>query len=161
MCFNKLIQFSVVAAIMAPASFAQEREEGLGYGTLDASDVSVNTPDYSPFVDQHMPTNVYWGDTHLHTSYSIDGGFFGNTLDPGQAYRFARGEELVSSTGTRAKLNRPLDWLVVADHAEYFGLADLLATGDPVVYEDPVTERWYKMRQSGDPVARDGRGCIL
>ena len=120
-------------------------------GTLERDNVAHNQPDYSPFVDQHMPNRVFWGDTHLHTSYSVDGGFFGNTLDPGDAYRFARGEELVSSTGSRVKLQRPLDWLVVADHAEYFGLADMLATGDPAILEDPVTARWYKMRQSSDP----------
>ncbi len=147
---SSLVSLGLVAGL-GTATAAQDREEGLGYGTLDPADVGVNTPDYSPFVDQHMPNQVFWGDTHLHTSYSIDGGFFGNTLDPGDAYRFARGEEMVSSTGSRVRLHRPLDWLVVADHAEYFGLADMLAKGDPVIQEDPVTARWYKMRQSGDP----------
>ena len=116
-------------------------------GTLDPKDVAYNAPDYSPFVDRHVPDQVLWGDTHLHTSYSVDAGFFGNTLNPEDAYRFARGEEVVASTGQRVKLIRPLDWLVVADHAEYFGLADMLANGDPAVLEDPVTKRWYQMRQ--------------
>ena len=116
-------------------------------GTLQKEDVAFNEPDYSPFVDRHVPDRVLWGDTHLHTSYSVDAGFFGNTLDPESAYRFARGEEVVSSTGQRVKLIRPLDWLVVADHAEYFGLADMLAKGDPAILEDPVTARWYKMRR--------------
>ncbi len=120
-------------------------------GTLEPEDVAVDKPDYSPFVDRHMPDRVLWGDTHMHTSYSVDAGFFGNVLNPGHAYRFARGEELTSSTGSRVKLHRPLDWLVVADHAEYFGLADMLAVGDPAILEDPVTKRWYDMRQSGNP----------
>ena len=116
-------------------------------GTLKDEDVAHNAPDYSPFVDRHLPDKVLWGDTHLHTSYSVDAGFFGTTLNPGMAYRFARGEEVVSSTGQRVKLVRPLDWLVVADHSEYFGLADMLASGDPAVLKDPVTKRWYEMRQ--------------
>jgi hypothetical protein len=116
-------------------------------GTLEKKDVVYNAPDYSPFIDRHVPDKVLWGDTHLHTSYSVDAGFFGNTLDPEAAYRFARGEEVVSSTGQRIKLIRPLDWLVVSDHAEYFGLADMLAKGDPVIQEDPTTARWYKLRQ--------------
>ena len=148
---SSALALGIAAGICTAPGVAQEQDADLGYGTLDPADVAVNAPDYSPFVDQHMPNQVFWGDTHLHTSYSIDGGFFGNTLDPGDAYRFARGQELVSSTGSRVKLQRPLDWLVVADHAEYFGLADMLAKGDPAVLEDPVTARWYKMRQSGNP----------
>ena len=116
-------------------------------GTLQEKDVAHNAPDYSPFVDRHVPDRVLWGDTHLHTSYSMDAGFFGNTLGPDVAYRFARGEEVVSSTGQRIKLIRPLDWLVVADHAEYFGLADMLAKGDPAVLNDPKGAHWYKLRQ--------------
>jgi hypothetical protein len=116
-------------------------------GTLELEDVAHDEADYSPFVDRHMPDRVLWGDTHLHTSYSFDAGFFGNTLPPEKAYRFARGEEVTSSTGERVKLIRPLDFLVVADHAEYFGMADLMARGDPVIFEDEVTARWYKLRQ--------------
>lgn len=73
-------------------------------------------PDYSPFVDQYFPARIFWGDTHLHTQNSPDAGFLGNTLGPEEAYRFARGEEVTSSGGLRAKLLRPLDFLVVADH---------------------------------------------
>ena len=59
----------------------------------------------------------------LHTRNSPDAGFLGNTLGVDEAYRFARGEEVTSSGGLRAKLLRPLDFLVVADHAEYYGIA--------------------------------------
>ena len=137
------------AVLSLTLMFSIEAWAQLDAGTLEEDDVAHNKPDYSPFVDRHVPDRVLWGDTHLHTSYSVDAGFFGNTLDPEDAYRFARGEEVISSTGQRIKLIRPLDWLVVADHAEYFGLADMLARGVPAVLEDPVTARWYKMRQSG------------
>jgi len=100
---------------------------------------------YSPFVDQHFPTRVFWGDTHLHTRNSIDAGFVGNTLGPEAAYRFARGEEVTSSTGLRVKLNRPLDFLVVADHAEYYGLAAMLIDGNQTLLADTVGRRWYDM----------------
>ena len=116
-------------------------------GTLTEEDIAYDKPDYSPFVDRHVPDKILWGDTHLHSSYSFDAGFFGNTLPPDAAYRFARGEEVTSSSGQRLKLIRPLDFLVVADHAEYFGMADMMTQGDPVLSEDPVTDRWYKMRR--------------
>jgi hypothetical protein len=66
--------------------------------------------------DQNFPNSVYFGDTHLHTSYSTDAGMAGNTVGPAEAYRFALGYEVTSSTGQRAKLKRPLDFLVIADH---------------------------------------------
>ena len=77
---------------------------------------------FSPYAGRNFPTQVYWGDTHLHTGMSMDAGAFGARLTPEDAYRFARGEELTSSTGLRVKLSRPLDFLVVADHAENLGL---------------------------------------
>jgi hypothetical protein len=128
--------------MMSPALMAQEF-------TIQAGETISNQPDFSPYVDQHYPARVYWGDTHLHTANSADSGFVGNTLKPEEAYRFARGEEVTSSTGLRAKLIRPLDFLVVSDHAEYIGLAPMLATGDPVLLADPIGKRWYDMYNAG------------
>jgi hypothetical protein len=59
------------------------------------------------------PEHVYWGDTHLHTSNSPDAFGFGNRLGPEEALRFARGEEVTSTMGVKAKLARPLDFLVI------------------------------------------------
>ena len=76
---------------------------------------------YSPYAGRGFPSRVYWGDTHLHTSYSMDAGAFGSRLVPSDAYRFAKGEELMASTRQRVKLYRPLDFLVVADHSDNMG----------------------------------------
>ena len=76
---------------------------------------------YSPYAGRTFPTQVLWGDTHLHTGMSMDAGAFGARLSPEDAYRFARGEELTSSTGQQVKLSRPLDFLVVADHSDNMG----------------------------------------
>ena len=59
---------------------------------------------YSPYAGRSFPTQVFWGDTHLHTGMSMDAGAFGARLSPEDAYRFARGEEVTSSTGQQAKL---------------------------------------------------------
>ena len=64
---------------------------------------------YSPYAQRSFPSQVFWGEMHLHTSVSLDAGLFGNTLDHEDAYRFARGEEVISSTGLPVKLSRPLD----------------------------------------------------
>jgi hypothetical protein len=104
---------------------------------------------YSPYAGRSFPTNVYWGDTHLHTGMSMDAGAFGARLVPEDAYRFARGEELTSSTGLRIKLGRPLDFLVVADHSDNMGFFPRLFDGDPQMLADPTGKRWYQMVQAG------------
>ena len=86
---------------------------------------------YSAYAGSESPSRVFWGDTHVHTNLSADGNLAGNhDLGPEQAYRFARGEEVVSQTGLRAKLSRPLDFVVLADHAEGLGLLPLASPGD-------------------------------
>jgi hypothetical protein len=90
-----------------------------------------------------------FGDTHLHTSFSMDAGAFGARLGPKDAYRFAKGEEMTASSGQQVKLSRPLDFLVVADHSDNMGFfLDLLA-GKPAVLADPMGRKWYDMIQSG------------
>ena len=78
-----------------------------------------------------MPTRVFWGDTHLHTGNSFDVFLFGTpNSTPDTAYRFAKGLPVVSpTTGTRMQLSRPLDFLVVADHAEAMGSLQRLFSG--------------------------------
>ena len=87
--------------------------------------------EYSPYVEQHFPMRVYFGDTHHHSSYSFDSGMFGNTLGPEESFRFARGDVVVATNGMKAKLIRPLDFLAVTDHASYLGFTELMANSDP------------------------------
>ena len=96
---------------------------------------------YSPYPEQDFPNQVLFGDTHLHTSYSTDAGMVGAILGPEEAYRFARGEQITSNHGLPAQLKRPLDFLVIADHAENLGLAPLIKVSDPSV----LSNEWGKM----------------
>ena len=86
---------------------------------------------YSPYALRNFPDRVFWGDTHLHTGLSMDAGLFGARLGLDDAYRFARGEEVLASSGQPARLGRPLDWLVIADHSDGMGFFNDLAAGDP------------------------------
>jgi hypothetical protein len=104
---------------------------------------------FSPYAGRNFPTNVYWGDTHLHTGMSMDAGAFGARLQPDDAYEFAKGAELTSSTGLKVKLSRPLDFLVVADHSDNMGFFPRLYDGDPDMLADPTGRRWYDMIQKG------------
>ncbi len=104
---------------------------------------------YSPYAGRDFPSNVYWGDTHLHTAMSMDAGAFGARLEPLDAYRFAKGNELTSSTGLQVRLSQPLDFLVVADHSDNMGFFPRLRSGDPQMLRDPTGRRWYEMIQQG------------
>ncbi|MDH3788251.1 MAG: DUF3604 domain-containing protein, partial [Xanthomonadales bacterium] len=104
---------------------------------------------YSPYAGRNFPTQVFWGDTHVHTGMSMDAGAFGARLEPDDAYRFAKGNEVTSSTGQRVKLSRPLDWLVVADHSDNMGFFPRLYDGEPSMLADPTGRRWYDMIQEG------------
>jgi hypothetical protein len=105
---------------------------------------------YSPYATGSAATRVFWGDTHLHTSFSMDAGAFGNRLGLDEAYRFARGEEIDSTTAGRVRLARPLDFLVIADHSDHMGFFPDLFAADPVLMEDPKGKQWYDMIQAGE-----------
>jgi len=106
-------------------------ESYAGYGEMPTADDHIGEKEYSPYLYDHYPQRVFWGDTHVHTSLSTDAGMIGNRLGPEDAFRFARGELVVSSTGVPARLQRPLDFLVAADHAENLGLAPMIVERNP------------------------------
>ncbi len=105
--------------------------------------------EYSPYAGRDYPTSVYWGDTHLHTAVSVDAGTM-CTVGQEDAFRFARGEEITTTHGLKAKLGRPLDFLVLTDHAEMYGLMPRLKAGDSDILSQEKGKRWYDMLQTGD-----------
>ncbi len=111
---------------------------------------SEPVPNYSPFVDREYATQVFWGDTHVHTSWSPDANAGGNTqIDPDAAYRFAKGETVTGHNGQPVRLRRPLDFLVVADHSEYMGLFPMLEAGDPDLLANETGGRWAGLIAEG------------
>ena len=111
--------------------------------------VANKQPSYSPFAGRDYPTRPLFGDTHVHTSTSFDAGAFGTTLGPEDAYRYARGEEVISNTGQPVKMSRPLDFLAVTDHSDNMGMFPDLMAGDPEILASPTGRKWYNMYQSG------------
>jgi Protein of unknown function (DUF3604) len=108
------------------------------------------TATYSPYLTEDFPNQVFFGDTHVHTTFSADAGMIGNTLGPDEAYRFAKGETVTSSMGVPARLARPLDFLVVADHSENLGIAPLLAKADPELLATDYGKELYDLVAAGD-----------
>jgi hypothetical protein len=116
--------------------------------TKDGGGRGVKT-EYSPYAGRDFPTRVLWGDTHLHTAVSVDAGTMCR-IGQEDAYRFARGEEITTTHGLRAKLSRPLDFLVISDHAEMYGLMPQLLGGDPQVLSTATGKKWHDELKSGD-----------
>ena len=106
---------------------------------------------YSIPVDSDYPKNVYWGDTHLHTRNSADAYSLGNlNLTPADAFRFARGQELIAHNGMRVQLRRPLDFLVVSDHAEYLGGFYRFNVDDALVRGTDAANKWQDFVDAGE-----------
>jgi hypothetical protein len=92
------------------------------------------------------PQQVFWGDLHVHTNLSFDSNSFGNErLGPDEAYRFALGEEVVASNGQKARLARPLDFLMVADHAEFLGVLNSVRVQDQKLLRTTLGQRWSQL----------------
>jgi len=119
---------------------------------------AVTTTAQAAEVDRRL----LWGDTHVHTSYSFDAFLNGNrTADPDVAYRWAKGEPVIHPYNrTRVRIKTPLDFLVIADHAEFYGgIRDIYNEG----IQNPdanLIERlayWYNAREIRNAID-DGRG---
>ena len=157
-----VLLFSVYAckndkAVESKETKKEETHQEIKNGSVDENGIrTYNGKNYSPYVDDYKPTPLpddedrpLFGDTHLHTSWSTDAGMLGTTLGPDAAYRISRGEEIVSNLGWKVKLIRPLDFVVVSDHAENLGLADFIRRSDPILLSNKTGKKWHDMVNDG------------
>jgi hypothetical protein len=159
---------TIVILFLTSLSVIAGEQATTDIGTIDEAAVKQAFPakqPYSPYAGRNFPTRPFFGDTHLHTSFSMDAGAFGCRLTPQDGYRFARGEEVTASSGQRVKLSRPLDFLVVSDHSDGFGFFPQLMSGDPGLLATSQGRKWYDEIQSGkgaqaavDIITSFGRG---
>lgn len=124
-----------------------------GWGAFKASREASKAEEIQAANDKEVTsgiaTKLLWGDTHLHTSNSIDAFGFGVKLGPEEALRFARGEEVTSTWGLKAKLERPLDFLVIADHSGGLGATQRLYDAPRFMIKDKTLLRWHDMMHEG------------
>ena len=132
-----------------------------GHAADNSAIATASASRYSPYAGREYPTQVYFGDTHHHTANSGDAFMNGDRLSPEDAYRFARGEEVVSSTGIPVKLARPLDFLVISDHAEGLGVMYEVYNGNPVMMADETLARWNKMMKAGGDEAASAQNELV
>ena len=117
-------------------------------GEVTAEDLGGD-PVYSPYVGRAYPDQVLFGDSHFHTNLSFDAGLIGTSLTVHEGYRFARGEKVLSNTGQPVQLIRPLDFLVITDHAEFIGLAPMIQESNPKLLADPWGKSIHELFNSG------------
>jgi hypothetical protein len=145
---RRFLTMTIAAGLLLPTFGAQAQDAG----TADKAKLDKafpSKPNYSPYAGRTFPTMPLFGDTHLHTGFSMDAGAFGARLTPRDAYKFARGEEITSNSGQPVKLSRPLDFLVVADHSDGMGFFPLLMSGDPALLATPQGRQWYDLIRGG------------
>jgi hypothetical protein len=132
---------ALLGALPATAQDIPDPSSGL-------ADVLKGRP-YSPYAERRFPTEVYFGDTHSHTTISADAGGGGTTLGPRDAYRLARGEQVTSNTGQPVKLSRPLDFYAVTDHSDGMGVITDILSGAPNIVADPVGKQFHEAFAKG------------
>ena len=139
-----VVSMTFIAALMISLPAAAQ---DAGTPTADLLSNAYTGKVYSPYARRNFPERPLWGDSHLHTNLSMDAGLFGNRLPPRVAYRFARGEEVLASSGQAVRLSRPLDWLVIADHSDGMGMVGDIASGKPelLAYEVDLRDSWGRM----------------
>ena len=124
-------------------------QESFGEGTVGV----LAQPSYSPYAGRNFPTRPLWGDTHLHTALSLDARAAGVILTHDDAYNFAKGEEITTSNGMRARIGQPLDWLVITDHSDAMGAMNEVVAGNPTLMTDATVRDWHERINQGGAVA--------
>ena len=107
-------------------------------------------PAETPAPQPNSERNAYFGETHLHTSWSVDAWVMGNRITgPGDAYKYAQGETIKHPMGFDIKIDTPLDFMGVTDHSEYVGVTrqantpgsyvSKLPEAQPMIMKDPTS----------------------
>ena len=151
----RIHRFCILSSVLLVSTLASAQETHVTPEMLEPERV------YSPFGGRDSPDPVCFGDTHFHTNLSFDAGLVGTTLDVDAGYRFARGEKVRSNSGQAVQLVRPLDFLVITDHAELIGLAPQIQSSAPELLADPWGKWVHERFNSGQEGRMEAFGSII
>jgi len=115
--------FAVVTNLAGCSREANPSKDAATATTPPAAVAAAPAPtvaDLEAAVAENPLKEAYFGETHVHTSYSLDAYIGGARITPDEAYRFAQGQD-VTVNGQKHNIGRPLDWVAVSDHAEFIG----------------------------------------
>ncbi|WP_185234824.1 DUF3604 domain-containing protein [Teredinibacter franksiae] len=146
--------------LIASSAYSSESLEGMVV-TKDMLSHKYPGKEYSPYAERDYPIFPLWGETHLHTGYSMDAGLFGARLGHEEAYKLAKGEQIKTSNGQKVKLSRPLDWLVITDHSDQMGMIQDVVSGEASVMKSEQAKRWHEgIKKGGNAAAETALNLI-
>lgn len=116
---------------------------------------------YSPYADRNYPTQLLFGETHIHSALSADAGGGGTTLLPRDIYRFARGEQVMSNTNQPVKLDRPLDFICLTEHTDGMGVITDIFKGAKNILADEQGADYHKRFAAGGKEAKQASFDII
>ncbi len=104
----------------------EKKESETAAPKKSAADEAAKKAAAAPAPQPNPERNAYFGETHVHTSWSLDAFAIGNMVTtPGDAYKYFKGEPIKHPMGFDIKIDTPLDWAGVTDHSEYAGVVQL------------------------------------
>ena len=145
---TRCIFIAIVVTLATTVSVRAEETVGMTANTFKGRP-------FSPYADRAFPTEVYFGDTHVHTGLSADAGGAGTTLMPRDAYRLARGEQVTSNTGQPNKLRVPFDFYMITDHSDVMGAITDIIKGSPNIMADPDGRKYHEDFNAGGQAAAE------
>ncbi len=135
------LALAVSAGVMLASGIAKYTRSGAATSTGDLLAGALVSGNYSLIAAAsaqqtgaaNPQRNAYFGDLHVHTSFSTDAFIWTVRTKPDDAYRYAKGEAIDHTSGYKIRLNKPLDFLAVTDHSEYMGvLPGMLDPNNPL-----------------------------
>ena len=130
-----LVSLLLLGACSDDSTLAPDNSE---VADLSIQAIPAAEPALSPPMEFNANRSAYFGDLHVHTMYSFDAFMFGTTSSPDEAYEFAKGGTIVHPAGFDMKLQVPLDFYGVTDHAYYLGVLRQLANPDSEISKHPI-----------------------
>ena len=130
----------IIVLVMMISVLSCKNEPKQNKNEEHGSHVNSTEKDETPkkkVLSPHTSTMAMIGDAHIHTRLSVDASLWGTNLGPDDVQRFARGAEVTSAKGWKVKLQRPLDWTVVADHSDGMGFYQFISEGADFIVAEP------------------------
>ena len=149
-----------VASVLAALALMPGPSLAEAPGAIKPSDLT-SIKHFSPYAFRSVPDQVLFGDMHIHSNLSPDAGLLGTSLTAADVFRAARGDTVISNTGQPFRLVRPLDFLVLTDHAEAMGLAPMVREGNPVLLSSSRGREVYEAFKAGGQQAMQAFGGLL
>ncbi|GJM28438.1 MAG: hypothetical protein DHS20C17_10730 [Cyclobacteriaceae bacterium] len=135
---------------------------GCGNPSANENQVTAAPPSEQQSNVQSNPLrDVYFGDTHVHTGWSMDAGLDGAVKSPRDAYRYALGEKVEANSGIDVQLKYAYDWFMVTDHSDAMGVVNKMIEGNEEMMAVDVVKKWAEAIPKGGEEAASAKSELV